>query len=87
MVSPGRASERSCDRMGGACPSDPAPRRRPAFADGGRRTRLVVRQRETYSPHLSWVWHLVEPFNFVMEHRMLRGIRDRAERHATAVAE
>lgn len=50
-------------------------------ADDGRRTRLVVRQRETYSPHLSWVWHLVEPFNFVMEHRMLRGIRDRAERH------
>lgn len=48
--------------------------------DDGRRTRLLVRQRETYSPHLSWVWHLVEPFNFVMEHRMLRGIRDRAER-------
>jgi hypothetical protein len=48
--------------------------------DGGRRTRLLVRQRETYSPHLLWIWHLVEPFNFVMEHRMLRGIRDRAER-------
>lgn len=46
----------------------------------GRRTRLLVRQRLTYSPNLSWLWHLVEPLNFVMEHRMLRGIRDRAER-------
>lgn len=52
--------------------------------DGGRRTRLIVRQRETYSPDQSWIWHLVEPFNFVMEHRMLRGIRDRAERGALA---
>ncbi len=52
--------------------------------DVGRRTRLIVRQRETYSPGQSWVWHLVEPFNFVMEHRMLRGIRDRAERGAPA---
>lgn len=54
--------------------------------DDGRRTRLLVRQRETYSPHLSWVWHLVEPFNFVMEHRMLRGIRDRSERHHPSLA-
>lgn len=49
--------------------------------DGGRRTRLIVRQRETYSPNQAWLWHLVEPFNFVMEHRMLRGIRQRAEQH------
>lgn len=55
-------------------------------ADDGRRTRLIVRQRETYSPNQSWLWHLVEPFNFVMEHRMLRGIRDRAERRSTTVA-
>lgn len=48
--------------------------------DGGRQTRLIVRQRETYSPNQSWLWHLVEPLNFVMEHRMLRGIRERAER-------
>ena len=54
--------------------------------DDGRRTRLIVRQRETYSPNQSWLWHLVEPFNFVMEHRMLRGIRDRAERPDTAMA-
>jgi hypothetical protein len=54
--------------------------------DGGSRTRLIVRQRETYSPNQSWLWHLVEPFNFVMEHRMLRGIRDRAERNPTAAA-
>lgn len=50
--------------------------------DDGRRTRLLVRQRLTYSPNQSWLWHLVEPLNFVMEHRMLRGIRDRAERAA-----
>jgi len=50
--------------------------------DGGRHTRLLVRQRLTYSPNQSWLWHLVEPLNFVMEHRMLRGIRDRAERAA-----
>lgn len=49
--------------------------------DGDRRTRLIVRQRETYSPNQAWLWHLVEPFNFVMEHRMLQGIRQRAERH------
>lgn len=52
--------------------------------DDGARTRLIVRQRETYSPNQTWLWHLVEPFNFVMEHRMLRGIRDRAERHTGA---
>jgi hypothetical protein len=50
--------------------------------DGGRDTRLLVRQRLTYSPNQSWLWHLVEPLNFVMEHRMLRGIQDRAERAA-----
>jgi hypothetical protein len=49
--------------------------------DGGRRTRLLVRQRLTYSPTQSVLWHVVEPLNYVMEHRMLRGIRERAERH------
>ena len=52
----------------------------------GSRTRLIVRQRETYSPNQTLLWHVVEPFNFVMEHRMLRGIRNRAERHRTAAA-
>lgn len=47
---------------------------------GGRRTRLIVRQRATFSPDQSWLWHLVEPVTFVMERRMLRGIRQRAER-------
>ena len=54
--------------------------------DDGRRSRLIVRQRETYSPNQAWLWHLVEPFNFVMEHRMLQGIRDRAERRTAAIA-
>jgi hypothetical protein len=52
--------------------------------DSERRTRLIVRQRETYSPDQAWLWHLVEPFNFVMEHRMLQGIRERAERHRSS---
>lgn len=48
--------------------------------DDGQRTRLIVRQRATFSPNQSLLWHVVEPLNYVMEHRMLRGIRDRAER-------
>jgi hypothetical protein len=54
--------------------------------DGGRRTRLLVRQRLTYSPNQAALWHMVEPLNYVMEHRMLRGIRQRAERHRAASA-
>lgn len=47
--------------------------------EGGRRTRLLTRQRLTF-PAREWVmWHLVEPVNFVMERRMLLGIRARAE--------
>lgn len=47
--------------------------------DGGVRTRLVVRQRCTYSPRQWLLWRIVEPLNFVMERRMLLGMRDRAE--------
>jgi hypothetical protein len=43
-------------------------------------TRLVVRQRLTYPARLSAVWHLTEPVAFVMERRMLLGIKQRAER-------
>ncbi len=42
------------------------------------RTRLIVRQRLTYSPRQTVLWHLVEPINFVMERAMLRGIARRA---------
>ncbi len=48
--------------------------------DGGRRSRLVVRQRLTFPDKLSVMWHVVEPIGFVMERQMLRGIRDRAQR-------
>ncbi|MFP4513839.1 MAG: hypothetical protein ACLFRV_12900 [Acidimicrobiales bacterium] len=53
--------------------------------DGGRRTRLVVRQRCTYSPRQVLLWRIVEPLNFVMEREMLRGLKARAEAptHAT----
>lgn len=47
-------------------------------ADGGRRTRLLVRQRLAF-PRRQWLlWHLVEPVGFVMERQMLRGLRRRA---------
>lgn len=49
-------------------------------ADGAR-TRLLVRQRCTYSPAQAILWHIVEPLNYIMERRMLRGIKARAERH------
>jgi hypothetical protein len=29
---------------------------------------------------MSLMWHLVEPVGFVMEHQMLRGIKQRSER-------
>ena len=44
-------------------------------------TRLLVRQRLAYSPDLAWVWRLTEPVGFVMERKMLLGIRQRAERN------
>ncbi len=45
---------------------------------GGRRTRMIVRQRCTYSPRQALLWHIVEPLNFVMEREMLRGLNARA---------
>jgi hypothetical protein len=47
-------------------------------AGQGGATRLIVRQRLAYSPDLALLWRLVEPANFVMERKMLLGIRERA---------
>lgn len=47
-------------------------------------TRVVVRQRLTYSPRQAAVWHIVEPINFVMERKMLRGMKERAETNVTS---
>lgn len=44
-------------------------------------TRLLVRQRLAYSPDLAWVWRLTEPINFVMERKMLLGIKQRVEKN------
>ena len=43
--------------------------------------RLLVRGRNDYSPGLAnhILWHIVEPITFVMERRMLRGIKSRVE--------
>ena len=48
----------------------------------GAGTRLIARQRLSYPPTVaaSVMWHVVEPIGFVMERRMLRGIKARAER-------
>jgi hypothetical protein len=51
---------------------------------GGRGTRLVARQRYSYPGGQSVMWHLVEPVSFVMERRMLHGIKARAESRAAA---
>ena len=48
--------------------------------DHGRSTRLVTRQRLTFPGATSMLWHLLEPIDFVMERRMLFGIKRRAER-------
>lgn len=46
-------------------------------------TRLIVHSRNDYDPSLAahLIWHITEPLNFVMEQKMLRGIKARAERH------
>ncbi|MFP5416701.1 MAG: DUF6544 family protein [Actinomycetes bacterium] len=46
--------------------------------DGGHGTRLISRQRITYPASQTLLWRVVEPIGFVMERRMLLGIRDRA---------
>jgi hypothetical protein len=48
--------------------------------EGIDRTRLLVRQRLSYSPDLALVWRLVEPVNFVMERKLMLGIKSRAEK-------
>jgi hypothetical protein len=53
---------------------------------GGSGTRLVARQRYSYPSRQSLLWHLVEPVDFVMERRMLVGIKARAEARARRAA-
>ena len=48
--------------------------------DGGRWTRLLARQRISYPRRHALLWSLVSPTSFVMERRMLLGIKERAER-------
>ena len=48
--------------------------------DQGTSTRLLTRQRLTFPGTTSILWHLLEPIDFVMERRMLLGIKRRAER-------
>lgn len=50
-------------------------------------TQLLCRQRLAYTPDMAWIWRLTEPFAFVMERKMLLGIRQRAGRLHTAELE
>jgi hypothetical protein len=47
---------------------------------GGAATRLVSRQRNAHPDNQRIMWRIVEPIGFVMERRMLLGIKDRVER-------
>jgi hypothetical protein len=47
----------------------------------GRGTRLLSRTRTRFPRSTSALWHLLEPVTFVMERKMLLGIRARAEQH------
>jgi hypothetical protein len=53
---------------------------------GPGRTRVVVRQRLSYPDAQHVLWRVVEPVAFVMERRMLHGIRRRAEAGARGLA-
>ena len=46
----------------------------------GRATRLVARQLNAHPRGQRLLWRVVEPIGFVMERRMLMGIKERAER-------
>jgi hypothetical protein len=47
-------------------------------------TRLIARQRLAFRPTLKnlLLWHVTEFFNFIMERKMMLGLKGRAERHA-----
>jgi hypothetical protein len=53
--------------------------------DGGRRTRLLVRQRLAFPRSQRLLWRVVEPVGFVMERRMLQQIKRLAEHHPRQV--
>lgn len=46
----------------------------------GAATRLVSRQRNTHPDNHRVMWRVIEPIGFVMERRMLLGIKERVER-------
>ncbi len=47
---------------------------------GGAATRLVSRQRNAHPDNQRVMWRIVEPIGFVMERRMLLGVKERVER-------
>ena len=51
---------------------------------GGAATRLISRQRNAHPRGQRVLWRIVEPIGFVMERRMLQGIKQRAEQAVVA---
>lgn len=47
---------------------------------GANSTRLLVRQRLSFSRDMGWIWRLTEPVGFVMERKMMLNIRKLAEK-------
>ena len=84
----GRRTRTVFDALGGVLLLVPtvvvAPLLRRAFnrwgTTKGPRGGLLTRQRLTFPGGTSILWHLLEPIDFVMERRMLLGIKRRAER-------
>ena len=52
----------------------------------GKGTRLLVRQRLTFTTTQAAMWLAIEPIGFIMENKMLRGIKERAQRKVTLSA-
>src|SRR5665647_270163 len=69
----------ACARVPAAHPRRPGPPRQWVLRPirGGTATRLVSRQRNTHPRGQRMLWRLVEPIGFVMERRMLLGIKER----------
>lgn len=49
-------------------------------SEDAKNTRMMVRQRLAYSPDMAWVWRLTESISFVMERKMMLGIKNRVEK-------
>jgi len=54
----------------------------PLKASSENQTCLFLRQLLTYADDMRWIWRMTEPIGFVMERKMLMGIKRRVNRMA-----